>query len=416
MMNEQETDKHPTIDTVPAPLVPATPSLPPHTPKRHRSVKKIQLLAGALAVMVCASAGFGGGWLASRAQGDTATQAQKQEVVLKSQGELISQLATNVGPSVVSVLTTAQSTSGGPFGQAAAEQGAGTGIVLTQDGLIVTNRHVVPAGTTSVSVTLSDGTQYDNVTVIGRTGTKDSLDIAFLKIQDTKGKKLTPAKIGDSSKIQVGDPVVAIGNALGQFQNTVTSGIISGYGRSIQASDSTGSSTESLENLFQTDAAINQGNSGGPLINLDGKVIGINTAIAASGNSIGFAIPINDVQGLINSVMKTGKLERPYIGVLYVPITADVAKQYNLPATSGAYVLPSSVAQQDSIINGSPADKAGIQEGDIITKVNSNTIDASHSLTALLGQHSVGDKVTLTILRGGKQQTIDVTLGIAPTS
>src|SRR5690606_5622300 len=178
------------------------------------------------------------------------------------------------------------------------------------DGVVITNRHVVDSGTTAVSVTLSDGTQLDDVEIIGRTASSDPLDIAFLKINDTKGKKLTVAKIGDSGSMEVGDRVIAIGNALGQCENTVTSGILSGYGRDIDADD--GGNIESLQNLFQTDAAINPGNSGGPLMNLSGEVIGINVAVANAQN-IGFAIPINDVKGLIASVSKNGKLERPYL-------------------------------------------------------------------------------------------------------
>src|SRR5207249_716858 len=156
-----------------------------------------------------------------------------------------------------------------------------------------------------------DGTELKNVSVIGRTSDSDPLDIAFLKINDKKGKTLTPVKLGDSSKIQVGDKVLAIGNALGQFQNTVTQGIISGYGRSVQAGDSSqlglSNNTETLQNLFQTDAAINEGNSGGPLVNMSGEVIGINTAIAGGAQNVGFSIPINDVQGLIKSVLNKGK-------------------------------------------------------------------------------------------------------------
>ena len=175
-----------------------------------------------------------------------------------------------------------------------------------------------------MSVTLSNGTELKNVEVLGRTPSNDSLDIAFLKITNAQGQKLVPAEIGDSSKVQVGDPVVAIGNALGQFQNTVTSGIISGYGRSVQASQQgTGANAENLTDLFQTDAAINEGNSGGPLVNLNGQVIGINTAIAGNAQNIGFAIPINDVKGLIDQVLKNGKFERPYLGVYYVPLTAS---------------------------------------------------------------------------------------------
>jgi S1-C subfamily serine protease len=360
--------------------------------------------------------GFLGGWLESHYAGKSSTDIQQQQIVLKNQGQLISKIAKDVGQSVVSVDVTGQSETDSFFGGQQAQQSAGTGIILSSDGLIITNRHVVPSGTTSVSVTLSDGTQYDNVQVLGRTNSSDTLDIAFLKIQDTKGKTLVPAQLGDSSKVQVGDSVIAIGNALGQFENTVTSGIISGHGRSLQASSSDGSGSENLEDLFQTDAAINEGNSGGPLVNMAGQVIGINTAVAQDSQSLGFSIPINDVSGLIKGVESTGKLQRPYLGVMYVSLTDDVAKQYGLSVTRGAYIAPAAIVGQDPIISGGPADKAGIKAGDIITKVNNDTIDQNNSLTSLLDKHNVGDKVTLTIVRGGKQQTIDVTLGSEPSN
>jgi serine protease Do len=376
---------------------------------------KVKFLAMAMLIIIAIGCGFLGGWLGQR--GDDQTSVQKQEIVLKNQGQLISKIAKNVGASVVSVNTTGTVTTQGFFGgsQSSQMQGAGTGIILTADGLIVTNRHVVPQGTSSVSVVLSDGTEFDNVTVVGRTSATDSLDVAFLKIGDTKGKKLTPATLGDSAKMQVGDSVIAIGNALGQFQNTVTSGILSGYGRSVQASDSSGQSSESLEDLFQTDAAINEGNSGGPLVNLDGHVVGINTAIAGDAQNIGFAIPINDVSGLIKTVIHSGKLERPYIGVFYVPITNDVAQQYSLTVTRGAYIPTEDQLGSDPIVDDGPAAKAGIKSGDIITKLNDTAIDQNNSLSALVNKHSVGDKVTLTISRDGKSQTMAVTLAAAPT-
>lgn len=375
---------------------------------------KLRFLTTALLVLVSASAGFMGGWLGVRNDDDESVQ--KQQVVLKTQGQLISSIAEEVGKSVVSVEVTSQSNSPGFFGfqDFSEEQSAGTGIIIDKNGLIITNRHVVPAGTTAVSVTLSDGTKFDDVEVVGRTADSDPLDIAFLKVNDTKGKELTAANIGNSSEMNVGDPVVAIGNALGQFQNSVTSGIISGYGRSVEASSGSGD-TESLENLFQTDAAINQGNSGGPLVNLEGQVIGINTAIAAGdAQNIGFAIPIDDIQGLIASVLETGKLERPFLGVVYIPITADLAKQYDLSIEQGAYVPPSITVGQDSVVDGGSADKAGIEEGDIITKVGNEHIDEDHSLASLLGKHKVGEKVQFTIVRDGKERTLDVTLQAAP--
>lgn len=363
-------------------------------------------------LIVSLSAGFLGGWLSSRDGEQTKTTIQKQQVVLKTQGELIGQIAKTVGESVVSIETTTTTQS---FFGPSQQQGAGTGIILTEAGLIITNRHVVPVNTTDVRVTLSDGTEFKNVTVVGRTNSSDSLDIAFLKINDLAGKKLVAAKVGDSAKMQVGDPVVAIGNALGQFQNTVTSGIISGYGRNIQAAGDSGS--ENLENLFQTDAAINPGNSGGPLVNLDGEVIGINTAVAGNGaQNIGFSIPINDVSGLIDTVKQTGKLERPYLGVVYFAITNDVAEQYSLSVKRGAYVPPIGILGAEPLIEGGPAQKAGIKPGDIILKIDDKSIDEKSSLSALVNKHKVGDKITATILRDGKEQKLEVTLGVAPTN
>lgn len=378
---------------------------------------KMRFLFVAFALILSAAAGFGGGWLGGRDNSNTTVE--KQQVVLQSQSDLISGIAQNVGQSVVSVVSTqGGSTSSSLFGvgSTGASEEAGSGIILTTDGLIITNRHVVPAGTTSVSVTLADGTTYNNVTVVGRTSEDDSLDIAFLKIPNTNGHKLVAAQIGDSSKMKVGDSVVAIGNALGQYQNTVTTGIISGYGRSVQASDGTGTSTENLDDLFQTDAAINEGNSGGPLVNLDGQVIGINTAIASDAQNVGFAIPINDVAGLIKSVEQSGKLQQPYLGVIFVPITADVQSQYNLSVANGAWVAPQAVTGTAGVVSGGPAAAAGVKEGDIITAVNGTAINQNTSLTSIIDKLSVGQKVTLTIVRSGKTISVTATLGSAPTN
>ncbi len=409
-----------------------TPSSQPVTAKSEEHTNgrfahhKLRFLGAAFLLIIAISSGFLGGWLGAGSRDNDGTTIQKQQVVLKNQGQLISSIAKNVGQSVVSVNVTGAATQpagfgtlfGGSTGQQQTQQSAGTGIIISADGVIVTNRHVVPSGTTKVSVTLSDGTQYDNVQVLGRTSERDSLDIAFLKIQDTKGKTLVPAAIGDSSKVEVGDSVIAIGNALGQFQNTVTNGIISGYGRSIQASDSTGTSSENLEDLFQTDAAINEGNSGGPLVNLDGEVIGINTATAGGGaQSIGFSIPVNDVSGLIKGVKETGKLQQPYLGVAYISLTDGIAQQLNLKVKRGAYVAPPQVSgSQQAVIPGSPAEKAGIKEGDIITAIDGQTIDQNHSLTSLLDKHTVGDKVALTVNRSGNTMTLNAELAAFPNN
>jgi serine protease Do len=373
-----------------------------------------------IALIVALVAGFGGGWLGASYHDDNGILSGSltdQKKVITSESQLISKIAKNVGPSVVSVNVTGTEASPADFFGFNGQQetrSAGTGIIISSDGIVMTNRHVVPAGTKTVSVTLSDGTELKDVAVLGRTSSSDSLDVAFLKIKNTKGKKLQPATIGDSSKVGVGDTVVAIGNALGQFQNTVTSGIISGYGRSVQAASASGDSAENLDDLFQTDAAINEGNSGGPLVNMNGQVIGINTAIAGNAQNIGFAIPVNDITGLIKQVMETGKLARPFLGVRYVLLTDDYAYQYNLSVKRGAYIAPSQDGTP-SVISGSPADKAGLQEKDIITKVDGTNVDEKHSLVSLLGQHQPGDEVNLTVVRDSKTMNIKVKLGTAPT-
>lgn len=363
-------------------------------------------------VMLAGAAGFGGGWVGSQSSTNSGpiTSESRQQIV-SSEGELISEITKQVGPSVVSISVTSRTTYQSFFGPQQSEQeGAGTGVIISDDGVVITNRHVIPSGTTAVSITLADGTILDDVEVIGRTASSDPLDIAFLKIKNKKGKELTVAKIGDSSTMEVGDRVIAIGNALGQFENTVTSGILSGYGRDVDARD--GSSVESLQNLFQTDAAINPGNSGGPLMNLSGEVIGINVAVADA-NNIGFAIPINDVKGLIASVQKKGKLERPYLGVRYVSLTDDAAYYYNLDTKRGAYIAPTQNGQA-AIVSGSPADKAGLKEKDIITAINGTKIDEKNSLVSTLGRFGVGETVELTVVRDGKEQKISVKLEAAP--
>lgn len=399
----------------PAPQATVSPTKLKKPSRRKRPTRRSMLLP-TLIIIVSLAAGFAGGYIGARSTGQhssgTAISKADQDQA-KSQSQLISAIAKKVSPSVVSVNVTSQASSRRGVYQ---QESAGTGIIISDDGYVITNRHVVPAGTTKVSVTLSDGTELTDVTVIGRTSDADTLDIAFLKINDTKGVGLQKVELGDSSKVQVGDKVVAIGNALGQFQNTVTDGIISGYGRNLQAGDESGNDIESLQNLFQTDAAINAGNSGGPLLNIDGQVIGINTAVAGgTAQNIGFAIPINDVSGLIKTVLEKGKLERPYLGVRYVTLTDDVASQYGLSIKRGAYIVPAE-SGLTSIVAGSPADKAGLKEGDVITKIDGTAVDESNSLTSLIGRKSVGDTIKVTINRGNKQLVLDVILQAAPVA
>ncbi|MBW4061822.1 trypsin-like peptidase domain-containing protein [Candidatus Saccharibacteria bacterium] len=327
----------------------------------------------------------------------------KQQLVVQESSAVVD-VASKVSPSVVSITTKSVQAGAFGFGQQTA-QGAGTGMILTSDGLILTNNHVID-GSTSVTVFTSDGKQYTGAVE----ASSPSSDYAFVRIKATG---LKPVTLGDSSSVQIGQSVIAIGNALGQYQNTVTSGIISGKGRPVTASDSNGSSSESLVDLLQTDAAINEGNSGGPLVNLAGQVIGMNTAISADGQNVGFAIPINEVKSAIESVKSKGVIQRPYLGVRYIPVTSDFATANNLSVQNGAYV--SGDASSPAVVPGSPAEAAGLKNGDVITKVDGKTIDENHSLTSILADDKIGQTVKLTVLRDGKTITLSATLASAPS-
>ena len=392
------------------------PSVGTAAPTKPKANKQPNLIL--IGLIIAAIVGFAGGWLGSAFQQNrfgASNNTEQAKQIFQDESQLISSIVKEVGPSVVSVNVTREAAQRDFFGntRTTRQESAGTGFIISDKGDILTNRHVVPANATSVSVTLSDGTTLDNVEVVGRTSDSDPLDIAFLRVRDAKGKALKPVKLGDSNKMEVGYKVIAIGNALGQFQNSVTTGIISGYGRSVQAIGD-GNEVENLQNLFQTDAAINQGNSGGPLVNADGEVIGINTAVAGDGaENIGFAIPINDVSGIVKSVLNKGKIERPFLGVRYVSITDDYATQNKLSVKRGAYLAPNTDGEP-TIIPGSPSEAAGLKQGDIIVKVNDQTIDEKNNLTSALAQYSVGDKVKVTYVRDGQEQTTEVTLGVAP--
>ena len=312
----------------------------------------------------------------------------------------ISEIANSVSKSVVSIITNTSTT--GSFFTSQVSQAAGTGFILSSDGYIATNKHVV-ANATKIGVILDDGSTYEDVELIG---TDPINDFAIIKIKDVKD--LTPIKIGDSKTTNIGQQVVAIGNALGTYQNSVTSGIISGKGRSLTASDSSRTTYETLSDMIQTDAAINGGNSGGPLVNAAGEVIGINTAYASQGNNVGFAIPINSVKGIMAGVLKDGKFERAVLGVRYQTITPRIAKEQKLDVTAGAYVKGSNNAS--AVIKGSAGDKAGIKDGDIITAVNGTKIGTAGSLGSLIGEYAVGDTVKLEVYRDKKYIQLEVKL------
>jgi S1-C subfamily serine protease len=357
-----------------------------------------------LTATLCLLLGFAGplvfwatGWL-------TKTSMVNSETVVSQEGDVIATVASKVSASVVSIVT--ESSARTYYGYSTTQQSAGTGIIISADGYIMTNKHVVSTTTKSIQVVSADGTTYKDVSFVG---SDPNNDVSFIKIKGVTDLKAVT--LGDSSAMKVGQKVVAIGNALGEYQNTVTTGIISALGRPVTAGDSTGAETEQLENLIQTDAAINSGNSGGPLVNLSGEVIGMNTAVATDAQGIGFAIPINDVKGMVKTLLASGKVEKPYLGVRYISITPDVATEYSLSVKNGAYIVAGS--GQASIVSGSPADKAGLKEKDIITKVDGTNVDSTHPFASLIAQHSVGDKVTITYLRDGKESTVTVTLAVA---
>lgn len=309
-------------------------------------------------------------------------------------------VANKVSQSVVSIVSKSQKgtkyfSSG--FGSAS----AGTGIIVSENGYILTNKHVVE-GSSDISVVTNDGNSYDNVEII----TTDPLsDIAILKISNAKGLKA--AELGDSKALNIGQQVIAIGNALGEYDGTVTSGIISGIGRTVNASSDDGATKETLTDMIQTDAAINSGNSGGPLVNAQGQVVGVNTAVASEAQGIGFAIPISSVKGILKSIAEGKTPNRAYLGANYISVNPQVQKAYNLNVSKGALIKN---RNGKSVISGSPVQKAGLKDGDIITKIDDIEISKNISLGSLIGEKSAGDKVKITYLRDGKESTSVATL------
>jgi len=318
----------------------------------------------------------------------------------------IANVASKVSPAVVSILTEKQVNS--YFGQNRVSSGAGTGMIVSADGYVLTNSHVVD-GADTLAIVTDAGDTYDNVEVVG----VDPLnDVAYLKIPGVSD--LPTVTLGDSKEIAVGQPVLAIGNALGVYQNSITQGIVSGTGRSITATGS-GGVTENLTDMIQTDTAINPGNSGGPLVNAGGEVIGINTAVSTDAQGLGFAIPISSVKGMLRSIMEKGRAERAYLGVNYLAITADVTKEYKLPVKRGAYIFNND-GSASAVVKGGPAEKAGVKDKDIVLKVGGVDVGVRGSILSLVGEYMVGETVEMTILRGGDEIKLSVVLGAYPKS
>jgi serine protease Do len=302
-----------------------------------------------------------------------------------------------VSPAVVTI----QVSSGGGSG------GSGSGFIFNANGWILTNRHVVE-GANQIQVVLSDSRTFTG-TVYGI----DTLtDLAIVKVNATG---LPTAPLGTSADLQQGQLAIAIGNPLGTFENTVTTGVISGLGRQITAGDVRQTSSEQLNNLIQTDAAINPGNSGGPLLNSDGEVIGVNTAVASSAQGIGFAIPIDAAKQILSEALAGKPLARPWIGVYYQPVTKQLASDKGLSVDHGALIGPPANGSSSGIVSGSPAARAGLRDGDVITAVDGQTVDTSNDLSTRIVTHAPGDRVVLTVERGSSSIQITLTLGTLPT-
>lgn len=309
----------------------------------------------------------------------------------------ITQSVQKVAPAVVTVVGTipGQMTFFGPTGD---QTVSGSGFFINEQGYLLTNNHVVE-GTSEIKIILADGTEQPAVIV----GTDIYADVAVLK---TEGKVPAVAALGNSDALDPGESVIAIGSPLGNFKNTVTVGVVSATGRSID----TGNGYQ-IEDLIQTDAAINHGNSGGPLVNLAGEVVGINTLVVrntASGDvaeGLGFAIPVNTAAAIAQQIIQKGYFARPYLGIRFQPINPAIAARYNLPAQWGVYVM--------EVVEGSPASQAGLQQGDIITKIGDVTLNETRSYVNTLFTHQPGEQVTLTVMRNGKEIQVQVTLGEA---
>jgi len=281
------------------------------------------------------------------------------------------------------------------------EIGGGTAFFISEDGMLLTNAHVVSDKEAEYTVLTNDGKKYP-AKVLARDTIRD---LAILKVE---GGPFPTLKLGDSDKLQIGQTVIAIGNALGEFRNTVSVGVISGLGRKVTASG--GGIIETMEDVIQTDAAINRGNSGGPLLNLKGEVIGVNFAMAAGAENIGFAIPINKAKKAIEQVKTLGKIVYPFLGVRYLIITDQIQKEKNLPVNYGALIVKGERGES-AIFPGSAAQKAGLKEGDIILEFNGEKITSENPLAKIIMKYNPGDKVTLKVLRQNKEIFFEVILG-----
>jgi len=391
----------------PAPSQPASYSTrPPMAASRVATTTERRGFAPAAIVALAIVAGIISGSLSAAAVSSLMRQPASAAGSLAPLGQNVSNVHIDESSAVISAVQDAmpavvkiQSTTGGLGGG----QATGTGFIYDSNGWILTNKHVV-ADAQKLTVILSDSRELE-----GRLYGIDTLtDLAIVKVDATG---LPTVKLGSSEDLEQGQMAIAIGNPLGEFENTVTTGVVSGLGRQIVAGGQT-SSSEQLNNLIQTDAAINPGNSGGPLLNSAGQVIGVNTAVSQDAQGIGFAIPIDVAKPIMQQAVAGQTLTRPWIGVFYQPVTKQLAKERDLPVETG--VIIDSGGNQPAVFPNSPAADAGLKEGDVITEVDGTKVDATTDLAELMLPHKPGDNVTLRVLRGSSTQEITVKLGTLP--
>lgn len=328
--------------------------------------------------------------------------------LITDQEKVVINVVKKAAPSVVTIAATSRELQAedDPFGFFREEipsnepRNIGSGFIVSKDGFIVTNKHVVANASATYSIVTNTKKRYQVQRIY-----RDPLnDIAILKV-NTGGDTLTPLPLGNSSNLQVGQTVIAIGTSLGEFNNSVTTGVISGLGRGITAGDPFEGFAEQLDDVIQTDAAINPGNSGGPLLNASGQVIGVNTAVSQSAQNIGFALPINVVKASLDEFNSTGQFNRPFLGVSYRMVTQEVAKRAEVPA--GAYI--------ETVVPNSSAAKGGIQEGDIITEFDGVKLSGENTeLSKLIAKKKIGDGVKVKVYREAGSEDLTVTLEAAP--
>ena len=392
---------------------------PPLAARRGRQTRRSMYIGGAIAVALAAAvAGSGGTYALLLAGGYLERQVVISEPLGQQTGSggianpdivrIVEQSAVTdavdkVSPAVVTI------TPRGRDGAIVFDEGVGSGVIYDKDGWVVTNRHVV-CGADSLSVDLADGQRYAG-TVHGL----DTLtDLAIVKIE---GTNLPAVQLGNSGTLRVGQLAVAIGSPLGTFTNSVTTGVISAMGRNIQVSDiCAGGRTEALRNLIQTDAAINPGNSGGALVDNEGALIGINTAIAGDAEGIGFAIPINLARPIMQQALEGEALSRPWMGIYYTSLTPVLQGQLGLSLGYGALVERPIGINEDAVFAGSPADEAGLRAGDIITHLDAVKVDGDNPLDEILTQYRPGDAISLRVLRGDRPIDLVLRLGSRPVA